>query len=115
MLPGLVYRMCVHGGLLAGSFAKYLAGDLPEGKQPNDYDVLVPYADWQKIALIIPEDAKPNKFGGWSFADGHKNLIDCWPGDVGQYLRECKTKHGGKVWVVDFINSKGYCSQPLDI
>lgn len=117
MLPNTVYRMCVHGGLLAGSFAKYLAGDLSEDVHPNDYDILVPYNHWQKISLLIPKEATPNKFGGWSFADDHKNEIDCWPGDIFQYLSECKTKtrHGGKVWVVDFINNKGYASQSLNI
>jgi len=65
LLPRVVYQMSVHGAYVVGSFAKKLCG---ENIDTNDFDVLVPLERWQTIALLIPETAKPNKFGGWRLA-----------------------------------------------
>lgn len=87
------YQMCVHGALLVGSFAKMLCG---EEIQANDYDLLVPLEKWQTIALLIPESAKPNKFGGWRFLVKGKDTdeieVDVWPDTLVNYLTNCKTK-----------------------
>jgi len=112
MLPRIVYLMCVHGALVVGSQAKRLVG---EDIESNDYDLLVPLDKWQTIALMIPEDAKPNKFGGWRFMDDKGNEIDVWPDRLHNYLKNCKTKYGGNVVAVDFINNKAYYSQYVDI
>ena len=107
LLPRVVYQMCVHGGLIVGSYAKKLVGDV---EQANDYDVLVPLSHWQTVCLLIPETAKPNKFGGWRFEDDKGNEIDVWPGDLQEYLRDCKTKYGGAVYAVDYIHNVVYSS-----
>lgn len=110
MLPRTVYLMCTHGGLLVGSIAKKIMGD---DIKTNDYDILVPLEKWQTIALMIPEDAKPNKFGGWRFTDDKDNEIDVWPDTVFNYLKNCKTKYGGKVYAVDYIANKAYSSEMI--
>lgn len=111
LLPRLVYQMCVHGALIAGSYAKSLTG---EKIKSNDYDLLVPLEKWQTIALLIPPDAKPNKFGGWRFmtpvVDEGLVEVDVWPDSVENYLSKCKTKYGGKVVVVDYINNRAFTS-----
>lgn len=114
LLPRTVYQMCVHGGLIVGSQAKKLAGDDVDVSS-SDWDLLIPYARWQVIALMIPEDAFPNKFGGWRFYTGVNEEVDVWPGDLAVYLRECKTKHGGNVYAVDYINNMVYSSQVRDL
>jgi hypothetical protein len=109
MLPRLVYLMCVHGALIVGSKAKWFTGDIAD--PGNDYDLLVPLEKWQTIALLIPDTAKPNKFGGWRFKDEKDNEIDVWPDTLENYLRNCKTKYGGEVAAVDFINNRVFtCS-----
>lgn len=133
MLPRVVYQMCVHGALMAGSQARKMAG---EDVEPNDYDLLVPLEKWQTIALMIPETAKPNKFGGWRFF-AHEPLstgvtfrsggvtftagtpetveVDVWPDSVFNYLSNCKASNGEKVCVVDFINNKVYSQERLPL
>ena len=113
MLPAVVYQMCVQGALIAGSLAKKMCGD--EDIEPGDYDLLVPLERWQTIALLIPENAKPNKFGGWRFYTDKNEEVDVWPDTVQNYLSKCKTKYGGKVCVVDFINNKAFCSFQVEI
>ena len=114
ILPRVVYQMCVHGGLLVGSQAKAIVGDI-EPSNPHDYDVLVPLEKWQTVALLIPENARPNKFGGWRFVDDKGNEVDVWPGSLQEYLRNCKTKYGGKVVAIDYIHNKVYSSEVIDI
>lgn len=109
LLPRTVYQMCVHGAFIVGSYAKKLCG---EDIATNDYDLLVPLEKWQIIALMIPEDAKPNKFGGWRFTEKGKE-IDVWPDTLHNYLNNCKTKYGGRVCAVDYINNKVFCAEPL--
>lgn len=114
MLPRIVYLMSVHGGLITGSQAKRMAGENIESDS-SDWDVLVPFQNWQTIAMLIPSDAKPNKFGGWRFEDDKGVEIDVWPGDPMTYLRECKTKYGGAVYVVDYIRNMIFSSAVRDI
>jgi hypothetical protein len=110
MLPRLVYQMCVHGGLIVGSNAKRLAGEKIEG-DPNDWDVICPLEKWQTISLLIPETAKPNKFGGWRFEMEDGMEIDVWPGSVMEYLTNCKSTKGGRVIALDFIHNRIYSSE----
>jgi len=112
MLPRIVYLMCIHGALLVGSQAKKLMG---EDIESNDYDLLVPLESWQKIALIIPEYAKPNKFGGWRFKDDKNNEIDVWPDTLQNYLQNCKSKYGDAVYAIDYIKNKVYSSKTIKI
>lgn len=113
MLPAVVYQMCVHGALIVGSLAKKMAGD-QSVKESNDYDLLVPLDKWQTIAMLIPDTAKPNRFGGWRFMDGKGNEIDVWPDSLESYLAKCKTKYGGRVCAVDFINNRLFSSEFLE-
>lgn len=113
MLPRLVYQLAVHGALIAGSQAKVMAGDTVNTDY-SDWDLLVPFDKWSTAALLIPPYAKPNKFGGWRFEDNGVS-IDLWPGDPLQYLRECKTKYGGAVYLVDYIHNQIFSSQVRDI
>ena len=118
MLPRVVYQMCVHGALIVGSRAKAMAGH-DNVENPNDWDLIVPFDKWQVIALLIPQDAKPNKFGGWRFEvesfDGDwLEEVDVWPGSLETYLSTCKTKYGGAVCAVDFINNRVFESRGID-
>lgn len=108
MLPAVVYQMCVHGAYLVGSYAKYLLGDIDT--KGNDYDLLVPLERWQTIALLIPSNAKPNKFGGWRFYTADAQEVDVWPDTLENYLRKCKTKYGGQVVAIDYINNRVFSS-----
>jgi hypothetical protein len=115
MLPRVVYQMAVHGALIVGSQAKKLCG---EDVDAQDYDVLVPLEKWQTVALLIPRSARPNKFGGWRFKTDFKGAmveVDVWPDSLDKYLSQCKTKYGGKVYAVDFINNRAFSSQCIDI
>jgi len=113
LLPRIVYQMCVHGGLIVGSQAKKLAGEDIDG-DPNDWDVLVPLEKWQTLSLLIPSDARPNKFGGWRFTvEGDE--IDVWPDSVINYLSNCKSTRGGRVIAMDFINNRIFSSQFVEI
>lgn len=108
LLPRVVYQMCVHGAFIAGSYAKKLLGEV---EKCNDYDLLVPLERWQTVSLLIPDTAKPNKFGGWRFMtdmDGQQVEVDVWPDSVENYLANCKTKYGGRVAVVDYINNRAF-------
>lgn len=108
-LPRIVYQMTVHGALIVGSQAKLLVGDTKES--PNDWDLLVPLEEWQTIALLIPESAKPNKFGGWRFLTDDNQEVDVWPDTVVNYLTNCKSTKGGRVVAVDFINNRIFSSE----
>ena len=109
LLPRVVYQMCVHGALIVGSQAKRLVGETIDSKN-SDWDLLIPYDRWQTIALLIPENARPNKFGGWRFRTDDTE-VDIWPGDVVLYLTECKTKYGGEVVVLDYIHNRVFTSK----
>ena len=110
LLPRMVYQMCVHGATIVGSRAKQMAG---EDVEPNDYDLIVPIEKWPIIALLIPSDATLNKFGGWRFTTDDGIEVDVWPGTMEDYLRHCKSQHGGKVYAVDFIHNLIFSVEPL--
>ena len=114
LLPRIVYLACVHGGLIVGSQAKRLAGETIKS-DTSDWDLLIPFEKWSTIALMIPEDARPNKFGGWRFSDDKGNEVDMWPGSVLEYLTNCKTKYGGNVYAVDYIGNRVYSSSFKDV
>ncbi len=104
-LPSLAYKLCVNGGLIAGSQAKKLVG---EKVKPKDWDILVPPEKWQAVALLIPKSAKLNSFGGWSFEDSHGTPFDVWCDTMQNYLTNCKSTSDGAVVLVDFIHDRVY-------
>ncbi len=56
------------------------SGADPENDDPRDYDVFVPIESWNSVCCLIPSTAKLNRFGGFKFVDGEKE-IDVWTGD----------------------------------
>jgi len=47
--------------------------------------------------------------------DDKNNEIDVWPDTLQKYLSNCKTKYGGRVVAVDYINNKAYYSECMKI
>lgn len=88
-LPALVSKLCeFHDGWIVGSAAtpdQALAG-------VRDFDVLVPHAAWPKAALLIPDSARPNTFGGWKCQSEGKT-VDVWPDDLGRLFVHQATKY----------------------
>jgi hypothetical protein len=111
-LPRSVYLMCVHGALLVGSQAKRIMG---EDIESHDYDLLVPLDKWQIMALMIPQDAAPNKFGGWRFKDDKGNEIDVWPDTLQNYLANGKSKYGEDIYAIDYSKNKVYSSKTIKL
>jgi len=103
-LPGLVYRMCREGALIAGSTARVFAG--VSTKTPDDWDLLVPFERWNTVALLIPPGARTNKFGGWKFPLDCGNLVDVWPGSVQEHLQNACSYEGGSAYVYDPLNNR---------
>lgn len=56
---------------------------------PKDYDVAVPFSSWHIAAQLIPEDARPNSFGGWQFQSEGKQ-VDVWPCDLAALMQNDK-------------------------
>lgn len=63
----------------------------PTNKNPRDWDVCVPFSQWDRAALFIPPDAKPNSFGGWKCVSEGKE-VDVWPGELGRLMASYVTK-----------------------
>jgi hypothetical protein len=87
ILPGIVTKfVMLHDAWIVGSAAK----PGTDFTKCRDIDVLVPYAQWPKAALLIPPDAKPNTFGGWKFTTspvaGINIEVDVWPDDIGTLM-----------------------------
>lgn len=81
-LPKLVLDMtAAHDAWIVGSAAN------PNIDNPRDYDVIVPFSEWQKACMLIPSDAKPNHFGGWKCISEGKE-VDVWPGDIGWIMQK---------------------------
>lgn len=80
VFPALVSKLCeFHDAWIVGSAA---APDTIIGAV-RDFDLLVPYSSWPQAALLIPESARPNTFGGWKCSSEGKT-VDVWPGDLGR-------------------------------
>ena len=71
--PALVTKLCHLGAWIVGSGA-----DPDKKDPPRDWDVFVPYEFWHKAMLLIPDDAKPNTFGGWK-CNSEGIEVDVWP------------------------------------
>lgn len=85
--PKLVLSLAhAHDAWLVGSAAD------PENLLPRDYDMVVPYSEWQKACMLIPKDAKPNTFGGWKCTCNGVE-VDVWPGELGWIMQRPRTKY----------------------
>ena len=85
--PALVAQLThVHNAWIVGSAAKEGA-DL---KIVRDWDVLVPFSNWQAAAALLPKDAAPNTFGGWKCVS-EGVVVDVWPDDLGRIMTRLPT------------------------
>jgi hypothetical protein len=85
-LPPLVHHLTIaHDAWVVGSGARPDA----DYKKLRDYDVIVPFSEWQRASLLIPTDAKPNTFRGWKCrSEGAE--VDVWPGELGWLITNVK-------------------------
>jgi len=60
-------------------------------KTVRDIDIMIPWSNWSKAALLVPEEAHPNTFGGWKF-DKDGVTYDVWPDELGSCLSNAFTK-----------------------
>jgi hypothetical protein len=82
ILPPITTKLTtLHSGWIVGSAANFDK----DMKNIKDIDVLIPFNNWKEAAALIPAEAHPNTFGGWSFRD-NQILIDVWPGDLAWFL-----------------------------
>ena len=66
-------------------FNGWLVGSSVDKQNPKDYDILIPFSEWSKACICVPNDATKNRFGGWKFKeDGIE--IDIWPGDLSWFV-----------------------------
>lgn len=59
----------------------WLVGSAVLNEVPRDYDVIIPFSHWVQAAMVIPENAVPNTFGGWKCISENKE-IDVWPAEL---------------------------------
>lgn len=85
-------RVFAMSGWIVGGGARYLL-DI-DTDPPKDWDILIPWPEWNYIRGLIPEGAKANRFGGFKFTDG-EYVLDVWPDDLGQFLRGLEGKSEG--------------------
>lgn len=77
-MPSLVCKLTyAHEAWIIGSAAK------PDCDHTTvrDYDILVPFSNWQKAAMLIPDNAVPNTFGGWK-CQSEGREVDVFPGEL---------------------------------
>lgn len=83
-LPSLVLKLTqCHEAWVVGSGAR------TNNHDPRDWDVLVPFSHWKQAAVLIPNGAKTNSFGGWKCVDNGAT-IDIWPGDLADFMTHGK-------------------------
>lgn len=84
--PAPVRALLRKGAYLVGSRAERLVLGLPEVRGA-DYDVLVPFAQWNECTHLIPMTARPNGRRGWRFLD-NADQIDVWPDTLDRFFQE---------------------------
>lgn len=98
--PKLVANLVMqHNAWIVGSAAD------PEQdlSKVRDWDVIVPFSNWLTASGLIPQDAKPNRFGGWR-CQSEGQEVDVWPDDIAMILNASKSKfawhpRSGARWV----------------
>lgn len=71
-----------HGGLIIGSFTKFLRGEIDN---PKDIDIIIPLSEWQIASNYIPKGAIANSFGGFKFVEDGVTY-DVWCADVQDFI-----------------------------
>jgi hypothetical protein len=69
----------------------WLVGGAVIEESPKDYDIAIPFSHWHIAMNMIPRDASPNSFGGWSYQDEGVD-IDVWPCELGELMRNNEVK-----------------------
>jgi len=85
ILPNFVKILChSHDAWIVGSGAAYLLDVKID--VPADWDVIVPFSQWNNLAFSIPPNSRTNSNGGVEIntTDGYE--IDFWPGELGWYF-----------------------------
>ena len=100
---------------IVGSAAKYMADGIEGEALPRDWDLIVPYQDWQRTALLLHNSTQMNlnSFGGihgrWTDKEGYTHEIDVWPSSIEEYLESNKASkvlyrpRGGRVIRIEEI------------
>jgi hypothetical protein len=90
--PKLVASLThMHDAWVVGSAAD------PGNEKPRDWDVMVPFSQWNAASQLIPKDAKPNTFGGWKVKTEEGDEIDVWPGELGVLMQNAKARYAWHV------------------
>lgn len=85
--------------VLCEKFDAWIVGSAadPENKAPRDWDVMIPWHEWDGaagliLALVGADNVRLNAFGGWKLRrdDG---VVDIFPGMPQSYLSAAKFKH----------------------
>lgn len=83
-VPKSVMHWCIIGeAWIIGSAAD------PEKRSPRDYDIVVPFHMWYKVAASIPKSARPNTLGGWKMISDDGVEVDIWPDDPMRIINRC--------------------------
>lgn len=108
LLPRLVCKLSTKfGAWVVGSAAN------PNTEKPRDFDVVVPWDQWNLASTLIPPDATPNAFGGWKCKSGN-NTIDVWPGDIAVALTHHRSTHAYQphLGIRLYVHHEGQSSMP---
>lgn len=90
--PKLVAALTyMHDAWVVGSAAD------PGNTVPRDWDIIVPFSQWNSACQLIPSDAKVNTFGGWKVKAAEGVEIDVWPGELGSLMQNAKAKYAWHV------------------
>ena len=104
-LPKYAQRLCGAGALVTGAAARNIREGRYFTEGTTDVDLVVPHARWSAVAALIPETARPNKFGGWRFeVEGYR--YDVWPDDPFDYAMRALARDGGDIVIVDIARRR---------
>ena len=64
----------------------WIVGSSIRKEDAKDVDILVPFKNWTQATPFIPDDAKPNSFGGWKF--NFEGIdVDIFPGHLEDFMQ----------------------------
>lgn len=92
-LPREVHAITQTG---SGAWVVGSAADPNRTEAPKDYDILVSWADWTQVSLLLPhlgELVRLARFGGISLCTKDGVMLDVWPDDLGNFLLKPMAVH----------------------
>lgn len=96
-LPDIVSKLCY-------GHDAWIVGGAVYQDDPKDWDVVVPYSEWNEAAMLIPPNATANSFGGFEFKM-NGILFDVWPDEIGKLMTNKKVialrhpQSGKEFWI----------------